>query len=49
VKNNMQVISSLVSLQADGLQDEAMRAVLQDVTHRVRSMALVHEKAVPVP
>jgi PAS domain S-box-containing protein len=37
VKNNMQVISSLVALQAE-------RAVLQDVTHRVRSMALVHEK-----
>ena len=44
VKNNMQVISSLVSLQADQLKDEAMRAVLQDVTYRVRSMALVHEK-----
>ena len=44
VKNNMQVISSIVSLQADQMQDEAMHAVLQDVTHRVRSMALVHEK-----
>ena len=44
VKNNMQVISSLVDLQADQLQDEAMRAVLKDVTLRVRSMALVHEK-----
>jgi two-component sensor histidine kinase len=44
VKNNMQVISSLVALQADESQDTAMRAVLQDVTHRVRSMALVHEK-----
>ena len=44
VKNNMQVISSLVALQADRLPDAAMRAVLQDVTHRVRSMALVHEK-----
>jgi PAS domain S-box-containing protein len=44
VKNNMQVISSLVALQADELEDAAMRAVLRDVTHRVRSMALVHEK-----
>ncbi len=44
VKNNMQVISSLVDLQADRLEDGAMRSVLQDVTHRVRSMALVHEK-----
>jgi PAS domain S-box-containing protein len=44
VKNNMQVISSLVSLQADGSKDEAVREVLKDVTYRVRSMALVHEK-----
>ena len=49
VKNNMQVISSLVALQADRLQDAAMREVLQDVTHRVRSMALVHEKLYQSP
>ncbi|MEW6220607.1 MAG: histidine kinase dimerization/phosphoacceptor domain -containing protein [Thermodesulfobacteriota bacterium] len=44
VKNNLQVISSLVSLQADEAADEAVRASLADVTNRVRSMALVHEK-----
>jgi PAS domain S-box-containing protein len=44
VKNNLQVISSLVSLQADGSGDETVRNVLRDVTYRVRSMALVHEK-----
>ena len=44
VKNNMQVISSLVALQAGEMPDDAMRAVLLDVTHRVRSMAMVHEK-----
>lgn len=44
VKNNMQVISSIVSLQADQTSDQAIRAVLQDVIYRVRSMALVHEK-----
>ena len=49
VKNNMQVISSLVALQADRLPDDAMRSVLQDVTHRVRSMALVHEKLYQSP
>lgn len=49
VKNNMQVISSLVALQADRLQDASMREVLQDVTHRVRSMALVHEKLYQSP
>jgi PAS domain S-box-containing protein len=44
VKNNMQVISSLVALQAERLQDGAMGDTLRDVSHRVRSMALVHEK-----
>jgi PAS domain S-box-containing protein len=44
VKNNLQVISSLVSLQADGSEDRIVREVLTEVAHRVRSMALVHEK-----
>jgi two-component sensor histidine kinase len=44
VKNNMQVISSLVSLQAEQLRDSALRDVFQEVSDRVRSMALVHEK-----
>ena len=43
VKNNLQVISSLISLQADSLTDERMRAVFGDVRDRVRAMALVHE------
>ena len=44
VKNNLQVISSLVSLQSDNLTDERMRDELNDVRDRVRSMALIHEK-----
>ena len=44
VKNNLQVISSLISLQADNLVDERMREEFNDVRDRVRSMALVHEK-----
>ena len=44
VKNNMQVISSLVDLQAAALDDPALRGLFQDVRDRVRSMALVHEK-----
>ncbi len=44
VKNNMQVISSLVALQADESKDAVIRNVLKDVTHRVRSMAMIHEK-----
>ena len=44
VKNNLQVISSLISLQADALTDERILEELDDVRDRVRSMALVHEK-----
>jgi PAS domain S-box-containing protein len=44
VKNNLQVISSLVGLQADGSKDETVREVLRDVIYRVRTMALIHEK-----
>jgi PAS domain S-box-containing protein len=44
VKNNMQVISSLVDLQADEVQDASMHDIFQDIIHRVRSMAMVHEK-----
>jgi two-component sensor histidine kinase len=43
VKNNMQIISSLLSLQADFV-DEDMRGVLEGSQNRVKSMALVHEK-----
>jgi two-component sensor histidine kinase len=35
---------SLVEGMADGSQNEMVREVLQDVTYRVRSMALVHKK-----
>lgn len=44
VKNNMQVISSLVDLQTAVVEDVAMKELLEDIKHRVRSMALVHEK-----
>ena len=43
VKNNLQVVSSLVSLQADTQTDPGVRNLLGDVRDRVRSMALVHE------
>jgi PAS domain S-box-containing protein len=44
VKNNLQVISSLINLQAASLTDERMRDEFNDVRDRVRSMALIHEK-----
>jgi PAS domain S-box-containing protein len=44
VKNNLQVVSSLVSLQSDNLTDAAMQEQFREVRHRIRAMALVHEK-----
>jgi len=43
VKNNMQLISSLLSLQAARIGDPAVTELLADSRNRIRSMALVHE------
>lgn len=44
VKNNLQVVSSLLNLQAQRVQDEVTVQMLQDSQDRIRSMGLVHEK-----
>jgi two-component sensor histidine kinase len=44
VKNNMQVISSLLRLQSNNLQDAKSASVLLECEDRIRSMALVHEQ-----
>ena len=44
VKNNMQVISSLLSLQATYIKDEQIRSIFSESCDRVKSMALIHEK-----
>ena len=44
VKNNMQVISSLLSLQATYITDNQVRNIFSESRDRVKSMALIHEK-----
>lgn len=44
VKNNMQIISSLLNLQSRHLNDEKTVNVLKESQNRVRSMAMVHEE-----
>lgn len=43
VKNNLQIISSLLSLQSRRLEDPKALEAIQDGQNRVQSMALIHE------
>ena len=44
VKNNLQIIASLLYLQAEQITDPAVLDVLMESRDRIRSLALVHEK-----
>lgn len=43
VKNNLQIILSLLDLQAESLENPEILRVFQDTKDRIRSMALIHE------
>jgi|GEM_PF-6400107 len=44
VKNNMQMISSLLNLQSRTLADSEARDVMQEGRHRIDAMSLIHQK-----
>ena len=44
VKNNLQITSSLLRLQASNISDVSARSIFDETQMRIRSMALVHEK-----
>lgn len=43
VKNNLQVISSILNLQSSFVTDEKTLSILQEGRNRIRSMAIIHE------
>lgn len=44
VKNNLQVISSLLSLQSKRLSDESAKKAIEESRLRVQSMAIIHQR-----
>lgn len=44
VKNNLQIVSSLLNLQAGYITDKKVLEVFKESQSRIRSMALIHEK-----
>jgi len=44
VKNNLAVVSGLLFLQADSVQDEKVKQMFNESLGRIKSMALIHEK-----
>lgn len=44
LKNNLAIISGLIGLQEDTIEDDAARKVLQDTQTKIKAMAIIHDK-----
>ena len=44
VKNNLQIISSLLNMQTRYLDDDKSKAIVTDSKNRIKSMSLIHQK-----
>ncbi len=44
VKNNLEIVSSLISLQSAEINDEKIVAAMKNSQHRIQSMSMVHQK-----
>jgi len=44
VKNNLQLVSSFLSLQSHFLPDEATKKMFEETRNRIKTLAMVHEK-----
>ncbi len=44
VKNNLEIISSLLSLQSAHIEDQNVLAAMEESQHRVQSMGMIHQK-----
>lgn len=49
VKNNMQMISSILQLQSTAMATPQLQNVIQECRNRVRTMALIHEQLYSTP
>jgi len=49
VKNNLQVVSSLLRLQASSQEDPAVHLALQEAQERIQAIALIHQKLKHAP
>lgn len=44
VKNNLQIVSSLLSMQSRRLEDKMTKSIFVETNQRIKAMAMIHEK-----